>query len=320
MASSFYALMRGRKRMSKKGEKREKRVCPECGSETLIEDPNRGEMICSRCGIVVQGIIDYGAEWRSYNAHEQSQRSRTGAPASPLKPDYGLRTVIGHTQKDAKGRNIDPVRQDQFNRLRRQHDREDENTQRNLQIALEELKRLKSQLGLSQEVEYLASKYYRMALKEDLIRGRSIDGMMAASVYLACQRTQTPLLLKDIATVSRVDKKELGRCIRTMVMKLNLKLRDSPREYKKLTQKLGDSLGLSMTTILEANKIIQNAIECGITIGKHPASTVGAALYLAGIRTGERRTQDQVAKVASITPVTIRNRFKEMVKVLSPQQ
>ena len=51
-------------------------------------------------------------------------------------------------------------------------------------------------------------------------------------------------------------------------------------------------------------------------MGKNPLSVAAAAIYIAGIRTGERRTQQQVAKAAKTTPVTLRNRFREIVDAL----
>ncbi len=41
-----------------------------------------------------------------------------------------------------------------------------------------------------------------------------------------------------------------------------------------------------------------------------------AALYIAGVLLGERRTQREVAEVAGVTEVTIRNRYKEMAEEL----
>lgn len=41
-----------------------------------------------------------------------------------------------------------------------------------------------------------------------------------------------------------------------------------------------------------------------------PVGTSAAAIYLAGIACGERRPQKLVAKVAGVSEVTLRNRFR----------
>jgi transcription initiation factor TFIIB len=41
-----------------------------------------------------------------------------------------------------------------------------------------------------------------------------------------------------------------------------------------------------------------------------------ASLYIASVLCGERRTQREIADVAGVTEVTIRNRYKEITKKL----
>ena len=66
----------------------------------------------------------------------------------------------------------------------------------------------------------------------------------------------------------------------------------------------------------QAVEIILKAKAAGITVGKNPMSISAAALYIAGVKTGQRRTQLDMAAAAKTTPVTIRNRFKELTEVL----
>ena len=42
-----------------------------------------------------------------------------------------------------------------------------------------------------------------------------------------------------------------------------------------------------------------------------------AAIYIASVQCGERRTQREVAEVAGVTEVTIRNRYKELTEKLN---
>ena len=66
----------------------------------------------------------------------------------------------------------------------------------------------------------------------------------------------------------------------------------------------------------KATEIIRNAEEKFVTIGKDPGGIAGAALYIAGIIENDRRTQREIANVSRVTEVTIRNRYKELVRVL----
>lgn len=189
---------------------------------------------------------------------------------------------------------------------------------RNLRFALKELKRIKSQLELPDDVAEMGAMIYRRALKKNLIRGRSIDGMIAASLYLACRKKGLPQTLKDIASISNISPKELGRCIRVLLQKLNLKV--NPSDYSALIHRIGSELGVSIKAKRDAVKILNLAKKKGATIGKNPMSLASAALYIATIQTGERRTQQEIANIAKITPVTIRNRFKELVRIIENEK
>ncbi|WP_282568430.1 TFIIB-type zinc ribbon-containing protein, partial [Halorhabdus amylolytica] len=66
--------------------------CPECGGK-LSTDEERGETVCSECGLVVEeDEIDPGPEWRAFDAKEKDQKSRVGAPTTNMMHDKGLST------------------------------------------------------------------------------------------------------------------------------------------------------------------------------------------------------------------------------------
>jgi len=290
------------------------RQCPDCGSTRLIEDPARGEVVCSDCGLVVDIIMDTGPEWRAYSSVERQERARTGAPFTPLKAELGLRTQIGNSGRDSSGRVLSPDARSKFRRLSRIDDRTRKSEVRNLRLALKELKRIRSHMDLSEDIAETASNYYRKALRRNLIRGRSIDCMITSSLYLACRRKGIPITLKDIAGTSNISPKELGRCIRILLTELNI--RATPSSLIALVHRLGESLGVNMEARKRAVEILEESQRSGVTIGKNPMSMAAAALYIACIQTGERKTQQEIAQVAKTTPVTIRNRFKELIRVL----
>jgi transcription initiation factor TFIIB len=60
-------------------------------------------------------------------------------------------------------------------------------TDRNLSLAFQQLDKLKEKLGLSDAIIEKAAYIYRKVQERRLIRGRTIDGMLAAAVYIACR-------------------------------------------------------------------------------------------------------------------------------------
>lgn len=288
--------------------------CTECGCREVITDEARGEQICTSCGLVLsENMISCGKEWRSYNASEESDRSRVGAPTSPLDLDQGTFSSGLRQARDHGGTIIDSRRRFDFARLANL-DRDRDGQIRNLRKAFRELQRLRSDLGLGSSVAQMASVIYRRSLKANLVWGRSIDSIIAASLYLACRKQGLPVALKDIQERANATPKELSRAVRTLLTELNIRPQNSSPES--FVQKLADNLNMTMVTAQEAYGIVGRARDAGLTIGKNPMSVAAAALYIAGVRTGERRTQQQLATMAKTTPVTIRNRFKELIDVL----
>ena len=64
-------------------------------------------------------------------------------------------------------------------------------------------------------------------------------------------------------------------------------------------------------------KILKKAEISELTSGRGPAGIAAAALYVAALLNNEKRTQREVADVAGVTEVTIRNRYKELLKELN---
>ena len=155
-----------------------------------------------------------------------------------------------------------------------------------------------------------AAKIYRDAAKNKLIRGRSIDGMVAASLYTACRRYGVPRTLDEISGASNISKKQLGKNYRFLRRELKIKMEPtSPTDY---ISRFASKLGLSGVIEAKAVEIINLAIKEGLGSGKGPAGVAAAALYVASLLLGERKTQSEIANVAGVTEVTIRNRYKEL--------
>jgi transcription initiation factor TFIIB len=73
---------------------------------------------------------------------------------------------------------------------------------------------------------------------------------------------------------------------------------------------------LSPKTQNDSLKILRKADTSELTSGRGPAGIAAAALYVAALLNNEKKTQREVADVAGITEVTIRNRYKELIEKL----
>lgn len=291
--------------------------CPECNSSHLTRAYDRGELVCEDCGLVLdEQLIDQGPEWRAFDSEQGEKRARTGAPMTYTIHDKGLSTEIGWKNKDSYGKSIPTRNRAQLYRLRKwqRRIRVSNATERNLAFALSELDRMASGMGLPRNVRETAAMIYRKAVNKNLIRGRSIEGVVAASLYGACRQCGVPRTLDEIASASRVGRKEIGRTYRFMTRELKLKLMPTrPQDY---ISRFCSELKLSGEVQTKAAEILKDASDKELTSGRGPTGVAAAAIYISSIICNERRTQREVADIAGVTEVTIRNRYKELTDKL----
>ncbi len=291
--------------------------CPECGSTRFVRDYDRAEMTCLCCGLVVRDkLIDTGPEWRAFDLEQQDKRARIGAPLTHTIHDKGLSTVIDWTSKDATGKGLTLSKRIQVYKLRKwqQRVRVSSASERNLAHALSELERMASQLGLPRSVREEAAIIYRKAVENKLIRGRSIESMVAAAIYMACRKAKLPRTLDEIAGASQVKKKEVGRSYRFLLRSISAKV--VPTASISYVPRLISKLKLPSEVQLEAMRILEKAAEAGLTSGRGPMGIVAAAVYIASALLQCKCTQKDVATSANVTEVTVRNRYQELLKKL----
>ncbi len=305
-------------RPAQSGRKSKFITCPECGGRKIARIPRSGESVCANCGLVIsERRIDTGPEWRAFTADERTARTRTGGPVKYTHHDKGLATTLGWRNTDSSGRKLSSRRRAEIARLRKWQlrSRVHSSVDRNLSQALSELERLSSQLELKRGVKELAAMLYRKAIVNRLIRSRSIDALVAAAVYAACRIRQIPRSLKEIADPSHIDWKKVGRHYRLLVRKLKIKMPiPDPSNYvPKLITELGLP-GIMQEKVLEV--LDRAKAHGGLIIGRDPRGLAAGAIYIASILTDNRVTQREIASAAGVTEVTVRNRYKDLVRKL----
>ncbi|MGB7678455.1 MAG: TFIIB-type zinc ribbon-containing protein [Nitrososphaeraceae archaeon] len=305
--------------MIEKGDQESVSRCSICNkANTAITDPNSGEIICSNCGMVISDKIEDAIhpERRMYTFEDGEKNVRTGAPSSLARHDMGLSTIIGRENKDASGQKIDTDMHSKLERLRvldfrtRMHTSGD----RNFMRAFGQLERLKEKLSLSDSIVEKAAYLYRKVQERGLIRGRTIDSMLAAAVYSACREMETPRTIKDIAAKNNVKRKDVARSYRLLVLELGIRI--PLVNPMKCVARVANRLSISEKTRHQALSIMEEVVNRKITAGKEPMGLAATVLYASSIKTDEKIPQKDIAAASGVTEVTIRNRFKDLKKIL----
>ncbi|MFL6338512.1 MAG: transcription initiation factor IIB family protein [Nitrososphaeraceae archaeon] len=296
-------------------------ICPVCKSDLLIiTDPESGEDICKKCGMIVSDKVQdiNRPEWRNtFDTVEiNNRRSRTGIPTSLARYDMGLSTIIGRTDRDASGRKIDAAMHATMQRLRTWDSRAHIRTSSDISFiqAFNELDIVKDKLALPDAVVEKSAYIYRKAKSNGLTRGRTISGLVAASIYAACREMGTPRTLKDIAAAANINRKYLAKAYRLLLIELDIKV--PLVDQIKCIARVANKANLTEKTKRQAIRIMDEITQMQISAGKNPMGLAATILYLSCLKTGENKTQTDISQAAGVTEVTLRNRFKELKKKL----
>jgi transcription initiation factor TFIIB len=292
--------------------------CPYCKSRRLFYSLDRGEITCIECGsVAVTRKMDRSAEWRAFTTEERERRSRTGPPHNPLIINPSLiSSAIDLSGKDYTGKKLTAKQKFNMYRLKKWQSMDLSNSlSKKIMDVTEEINRLANLLGLSNLIKDEALMIYRTAVNKGLIKGRRVNGVVAASIYLACRKYQFPITLDEISKYSEVDRKDVARFFRLLIRETNLKI--SVADPIVFIERFIETLKLKRYFFTKAKELLMKAKEKGITAGKDPAGLAAAVIYIVATLEGENITQKDVARVAGVTEVTVRNRLREMIKKLN---
>ncbi|MHA2393947.1 MAG: transcription initiation factor IIB [Promethearchaeota archaeon] len=274
--------------------------CPECEGP-IIFIAEKGETVCAQCGLIIsEREVDNSHNGRrAYTSQEKNSREQTGAPISILLPDMGLSTVIDKQ----KISNPDLKRAAKWNtRITWQ--------KRNLLIASTELKRIGSNLNLPNHVKEEAMRLYIEAFKRKLLRGRSINAMVAACLYIACRRKHMPRTLQEIIEEASSSAKDVRRSVSTLIREFNIKTQST--DPLSLIPRYISDLGLDSEIGTLTYNILSAYISKFSVSGKDPKGLCAGAIYLACRIRNLEVTQQQIVEAIGVTEVTLRSRYKEL--------
>ena len=291
--------------------------CPECGGSHLTKDYDHGELVCEICGLVIEdNIIDQGADWNAFDAEDKKKKDRTGSPMTLTRHDKGLSTEISWDDRDSNGRVLSRQNRTKFYRLRKLHKLSKTSSTReyNIARALMDIKKRAYKMGLPKDVIETAAYVYRKAHNNNVTRGRSIVCITAASIYIACRQCHLPRTLDEVSKAFELRRRDVSRTYNCMVRLLKIDIPLTTPQY--YIPRFCGQLGLNAEAQKKVKDLLIEATEKGLICGRSPVAIVGALIYIASQLTHQKRTQAEIADVANVTEVTIRNRYKELKTVL----
>jgi len=273
----------------------------------LIEDHRAGDQICSECGLVVgDRVIDVGSEWRTFSNDKGGEdKSRVGGAENSLLGSSDLSTMIG------PGRGAASFTSDgtpiYTNRQGRQS-----TSDRTLINAFRIIAGMADRINLPKTIVDRANVLFKMVSDGKNLKGRSNDAIAAACLYIACRQEGVPRTFKEIVAVSTVSKKEIGRCFK-LILKAHEGTSVELITTADFMSRFCGNLSLSREVQKAATCIAKKAVDLDIVPGRSPISVAAAAIYMASQASDDKRTQRDIAEIAGVADVTIRQSYKLML-------
>jgi len=271
----------------------------------LIEDYRAGDQICSECGLVVgDRVIDVGSEWRTFSNEKCGEdKSRVGGAENTLLGSSDLSTIIGPSRG---GSSFSSDCNALYNNRRSVS-----SSDRTLINAFRTISNMSDRINLPRTIIDRANNLFKMVSDGKNLKGRANDAIAAACLYIACRQEGVPRTFKEIVAVSTVSKKEIGRCF-----KLILKAHDTSVELittGDFMSRFCGTLSLSRDVQRAATSIAKKSVDLDIVPGRSPISVAAAAIYMASQASDDKRTQREIADIAGVADVTIRQSYKLML-------
>ena len=277
--------------------------CPSHPDVNLIEDYRAGDLICPECGLVVgDRVVDVGSEWRTFsNEKSNVDPSRVGAAENPLLTS-DLSTMIGRSSSD--------VAFDESGVAKYQTRKHMSSSDRALANAFKEISNMSDRINLPKTIVDRANLLFKQVHDGRTLKGRSNDAIASACLYIACRQEGVPRTFKEICAVSKVSKKEIGRCFKLILKALETSV--DLITTGDFMSRFCSNLGLPPSVQRAATHIARKAVELDIVPGRSPISVAAAAIYMASQASEDKKSQKEIGDIAGVADVTIRQSYKLM--------
>jgi transcription initiation factor TFIIB len=305
-------------------------LCSICNNDfKTVSDPELGEIICNICGIVLSEekklpLDPRVQEEMTVMNHVNSKSTNRDLRYNENNILFNIEssTTIGRSNVDAIGKKISKDMENKIDKLRiwERRTRYINPKDRNLKSAFTQLNSIRPKLGLSNAIVEKSFYIYKKASSAGLIQGRITEGILSASIYLACKELEIPKTLKEISDITNVKVKSISKYSRLLIFELGLKPIPIIDPIKCIV-KIANNLKLEEKIKHKAIKIMKEVMKEEIHVGKNPLSIAASTIY-AVCKTIEEddKTQIEIANSAGISAAVVRDRYNDIINKVDLHQ
>jgi len=167
--------------------------------------------------------------------------------------------------------------------------------------------------GMARELQRAASRA-QSSDEEKLLRGKPLDAVIAACIFIACRQAHVPRTFREICNLTHVSKKILGQCYKALEQAFNLTpgasaTASSPAPSsgpENMLARYCNHLDLPPNVQAICSDIIVLARKHGIADGRSPVSIAGGAIFFTCNLLGKTKSLRDISAVAGVSEGTIK--------------
>lgn len=190
-------------------------ICHECKEDppNIVEDFSSGDTVCDSCGLVLGArIVDTASEWRTFSNDNETHDdpSRVGDGADPLFNGSQLQTLISSSSAGM----FRPKSRD----LQRAHNKSTNTKSTKVLISVyREIDALYAGMQIPQNVTETAKHLFKLVEgAKGAFKGKPQDTIIAGCIFIACRKCKVPRTFKEIFSLTKVSKSEIGRIFKLL--------------------------------------------------------------------------------------------------------
>ncbi|KAI2609483.1 TFIIB-domain-containing protein [Hypoxylon fragiforme] len=298
-------------------------TCPDCNENppNLVEEFSSGDMVCASCGLVLgDRIIDTRSEWRTFANDDQGNDdpSRVGDAMNPLLSGSQLETNIAFGE-GMRSRELHRAQNRSVN----------DKATKTLLSAYREISNLCEAISIPKTTQDTAKHIFKLVEEAKLFKSKPIESVIASCIFIACRQSKAPRTFREIFSLTKVSKKEIGRTFKQLE-----KFLQSNREANtngsflmvenyeatgttgasELCARYCNNLQFKNPHLMErvSKSLAEKSSALKDLAGRSPLSIAAAAIYMASHLMGDARTSRDIAAVAGVSDGTIRTAYRHM--------
>jgi transcription initiation factor TFIIIB Brf1 subunit/transcription initiation factor TFIIB len=284
-------------------EKKEikKNTCYNCGLNDCLQTNNEN-VVCTKCGVVNNDIIDYQAEWRYYGTDDNKKTSdpnRCGIPNNHIS-ESSLGTVI-------LGKGFEVYRKlNSWNGLTYK--------ERSLISILNKIVQKANMDNVPQSIIDATMSMYKIISQDYIKRGASRESLIAACFFNALRDQGMIRSNEEIAKLFDIKSKKLSKGCNEFTELMFLKNKEyvkkmKPVESKDLTERFCLLLDIPVEYIKIAVRAAAIIDKLGICQENNPKSISVGCIYLISQNYGLGYTKKDISENCKTSEVTVTNTY-----------